>query len=312
MGNGLLRRKGDIRMRNPMRRRHLRFETREKENQKKRLYFAAGFLAFLVLFGSVAAIMMYRMYQENGGSFLGPVETTQPPEASDEAESVEYILPEVSGKENFLIACTPDDHSYVEFLVLVCVDMDQVTAHVCPLSPADTAQVQGISRTLSEHYLYAGGRQLQQAVAAMGGIPVDRYAIVTYSNFKKVFGLFGRSVEVDLPQAVTYETDTYSLSLPAGTQSINADTALKLMRAPVANAAENRAIVMCAMFDTFLTEENIVQGSELFAQVMDLIDTDITANDYASWTNALTVLARSGERQPSSQAELSDEVFHHE
>lgn len=300
-------------MRKPMRRRRLRFETREKENQKKRLYFAAGFLAFLVVFGSIAAVMMYRMYQENGGSFFGPVESTQPPEASDEAESVEYILPEASGKENFLIACTPDDHSYVEFLVLVCVDMDQITAHVCPLSPSDTAEVQGMSRTLSEHYLYAGGRQLQQAVASLGGIPVDRYAVVTYSGFKKVFGLFGKSVEVNLPQAVEYKTDTYSISLPAGTQSVNADTALKLMRAPVSNAAENRAIVMCAMFDTFLTEKNIVQGSELFTQVMDLIDTDITANDYAAWTNALTVLARSGDRRPADWVQNpSDAVFQHE
>lgn len=300
-------------MRKPMRRRRLRFETREKENQKKRLYFAAGFLAFLVVFGSIAAVMMYRMYQENGGSFFGPVESTQPPEASDEAESVEYILPEASGKENFLIACTPDDHSYVEFLVLVCVDMDQITAHVCPLSPSDTAEVQGMSRTLSEHYLYAGGRQLQQAVASLGGIPVDRYAIVTYSGFKKVFGLFGKSVEVNLPQAVEYKTDTYSISLPAGTQSVNADTALKLMRAPVSNASENRAIVMCAMFDTFLTEKNIVQGSELFTQVMDLIDTDITANDYAAWTNALTVLARSGDRRPADWVQNpSDAVFQHE
>ena len=296
-----------------MRRRRLRFETREKENQKKRLYFAAGFLAFLVVFGSIAAVMMYRMYQENGGSFFGPVESTQPPEASDEAESVEYILPEASGKENFLIACTPDDHSYVEFLALVCVDMDQITAHVCPLSPSDTAEVQGMSRTLSEHYLYAGGRQLQQAVASLGGIPVDRYAVVTYSGFKKVFGLFGKSVEVNLPQAVEYKTDTYSISLPAGTQSVNADTALKLMRAPVSNAAENRAIVMCAMFDTFLTEKNIVQGSELFTQVMDLIDTDITANDYAAWTNALTVLARSGDRRPADWVQNpSDAVFQHE
>lgn len=300
-------------MRKPMRRRRLRFETREKENQKKRLYFAAGFLAFLVVFGSIAAVMMYRMYQENGGSFFGPVESTQPPEASDEAESVEYILPEASGKENFLIACTPDDYSYVEFLVLVCVDMDQITAHVCPLSPSDTAEVQGMSRTLSEHYLYAGGRQLQQAVASLGGIPVDRYAIVTYSGFKKVFGLFGKSVEVNLPQAVEYKTDTYSISLPAGTQSVNADTALKLMRAPVSNASENRAIVMCAMFDTFLTEKNIVQGSELFTQVMDLIDTDITANDYAAWTNALTVLARSGDRRPADWVQNpSDAVFQHE
>lgn len=300
-------------MRKPMRRRRLRFETREKENQKKRLYFAAGFLVFLVVFGSIAAVMMYRMYQENGGSFFGPVESTQPPEASDEAESVEYILPEASGKENFLIACTPDDYSYVEFLVLVCVDMEQITAHVCPLSPSDTAEVQGMSRTLSEHYLYAGGRQLQQAVASLGGIPVDRYAIVTYSGFKKVFGLFGKSVEVNLPQAVEYKTDTYSISLPAGTQSVNADTALKLMRAPVSNASENRAIVMCAMFDTFLTEKNIVQGSELFTQVMDLIDTDITANDYAAWTNALTVLARSGDRRPADWVQNpSDAVFQHE
>ena len=266
-----------------------------------------------MVFGSIAAVMMYRMYQENGGSFFGPVESTQPPEASDEAESVEYILPEASGKENFLIACTPDDHSYVEFLALVCVDMDQITAHVCPLSPSDTAEVQGMSRTLSEHYLYAGGRQLQQAVASLGGIPVDRYAVVTYSGFKKVFGLFGKSVEVNLPQAVEYKTDTYSISLPAGTQSVNADTALKLMRAPVSNAAENRAIVMCAMFDTFLTEKNIVQGSELFTQVMDLIDTDITANDYAAWTNALTVLARSGDRRPADWVQNpSDAVFQHE
>ena len=300
-------------MRKPMRRHRLRFETREKEKKKKRLYFAAGFLAFLVVFGSIAVVMMYRMYQENGGSFFGPVESTQPPEASDEAESVEYILPEASGKENFLIACTPDDHSYVEFLALVCVDMDQITAHVCPLSPSDTAEVQGMSRTLSEHYLYAGGRQLQQAVASLGGIPVDRYAVVTYSGFKKVFGLFGKSVEVNLPQAVEYKTDTYSISLPAGTQSVNADTALKLMRAPVSNAAENRAIVMCAMFDTFLTEKNIVQGSELFTQVMDLIDTDITANDYAAWTNALTVLARSGDRRPADWVQNpSDAVFQHE
>lgn len=292
--------------------RSLRFETRRKENRKKKMYFAAGFLAFLVVFGSIAAAMMYRMYQENGGSFFEPVESTQPVETGSEAESVEFILPEVSGKENFLIACTPDDHSYVEFLVLVCVDMDQVTAHVCPLAPSDPAQVQGTTRTLSDHYQYAGSRQLQQAVAAMAGAPVDRYAVVTYSNFKKIFGLLGRSVEVNLPQAVTYESETYSISLPAGTQSINADTALKLMRAPVANAAENRATVMCSVIDTFLTEKNIVKGNDLFAQIMDLIDTNITANDYAGWTDALTVLARSGNRKPANWVQSpSDAVFKH-
>lgn len=291
----------------------LRFETRAREQSRKRLYFIAGFLAFLLVFGSIAGIMMYKMYQDNGGSFFGPVESTGDTGTTGESAGVEYILPEVSGRENFLIACTPDDRSYVEFLLLVCVDMDRVTAYVCPLSPSDTATAQGVTRTLSEHYLYAGGQQLQQAVAAMAGAPVDRYAITTYSSFKKVFGLFGKSVEVDLPQAVTYSTDTYSLSLPAGKQSINAETALKLLRAPVANAAENRARVMCALFDTFLTEKNIVKGSTLFTQVIDQIDTNITANDYAAWTDALTVLARSGSRQPASWVQSpTDEVFHHE
>ncbi len=291
----------------------LRFETKARTQSRKRLYFVAGFLAFLLVFGSIAAVMMYRMYQENGGSFFGPVESTQPESVSGEADSVEYILPEVGGKENFLIACTPDDHTYVEFLILLCVDMDSVTAHVCPLSPQSSAQAQGVTRTLSEHYLYGGGLQLRQAVAQMAGIPVDRYAIVTYSNFKKVFGLFGKSVEVDLPQAVEYECDTYSIALPAGTQSVNAETALKLLRAPVANADQNRAIVMGAMFDTFLTEKNIVKGSELFSQAVDLADTDITANDYASWTDALTVLARSADRKPADWVQdPSDAVFQHE
>lgn len=299
-------------MRGPRRRRTLKFETRKKEDHKKRLYFIAGFLAFLIVFGSIAGIMMYRMYHENGGSFFGPVATTEPESVSDDAESVEYILPTVSGKENFLIVCTPDDHSYVEFLVLVGVDMDQITAHVCPLLPSDPASAQGITRTLSEHYLYAGGPQLQQAVSEQWGIPVDRYAITTYSDFKKIFGLFGRSIEVTLPQAVDYTCDTYSIGLPAGTQSINADTALKLLRAPVSNAAENRAIVMCAMFDQLLTEKNIVQGSQLFSQVMDLLDTNITANDYATWTDALTVLARSEDRKPAEWVQNpSDAVFQH-
>lgn len=299
-------------MRGPKRRRSLKFETRAKENHKKRLYFVAGFLAFLLVFGSIAGIMMYRMYNENGGSFFGPVESDVSESASAEVESVEYILPEVSGKMNFLIACTPDTHSYVEFLLLVSVDMDQVTAYVSPLLPSDSATSQGATRTLSEHYQYAGGRQLQQAVADQWGIPVDRYAITTYTDFKKIFGLFGRSIEVNLPQAVDYSCDTYSISLPAGVQSVNADTALKLLRAPVANAAENRAIVMCAMFDQLLTEENIIQGSGLFAEVMDLLDTNITANDYAAWTDALTVLARSAERKPASWVQNpSDAVFQH-
>ena len=293
--------------------RSLRFETRAREQTKKKHYFIAGFLAFLLVFGSIAAAMMYKMYQDNGGSFFGPVETTEAESPTDETGGVEYILPEVSGKQNFLIACTPDDHSYIEFLLLVCVDMDHVTAYVCPLSPSSPAAVQGVTRTLSEHYLYAGGRQLQQAVSSMAGIPVDRYAITTYSSFKKVFGLFGKSVEVNLPQPVEYSTDTYSVSLPAGEQSVNAETALKLLRAPVENADENRAIVMAAMFDTFLTEKNIVKGSSLFTEVLNQVDTDITANDYAAWTDALTVLAKSGARQPASWVHNpSDGVFHHE
>lgn len=280
---------------NPFGKKGLKFTTKQSERVKRTRLFVVAFLAFVLVFGSISGFMLFHMYQENGGNFFAPADTTEPI-TQDNAESVEFVLPEVSGKANFLLVCGDEENGALYCASVVEVDMDRVRVRVSPLDSGEQATAAGITRTFAQQYTYGGVLQIKKAAQERYGIQIDKYLSASPAAFKKIFDKLGGSVEIDLPAAVEYKSTDYSLSLSAGVQSVNAETVLKLLRAPVSSQAQNRAAVICAIFDQMLVADTIAKAESLFPDLIDEVESDISALDFQNHTDALQVLARSDKR----------------
>lgn len=274
--------------------RSLRFETTKNKNTKKTSAFLLSFIAFVVVFGGLSVMLLIVNSGGDIDKMIG-IDKVKPTDEITSSNGSEMILPEVSGKANFLLVLEDDD--VLEMCAVVHADMDKLKLTVRVLNPDEKSG----DKTLQKSYSDGGLQGLKTAVEGTG-VEIDRYAATDEKGFRSIFKAVGNNVTVNVPQKINVSSDKMSLRLNEGEQKMTAVTLSKYLRcdSPSKEAKlKAQETVLCALLDQLINEDNLSQGENLFGTIVNELKTDISALDYVQNQSCLEVLVRSGKRQPT-------------
>lgn len=255
---------------------------KKKSNEQKILIVAlVAIVAFTIVFLSALAIKN----DFSAKKFFAPEEL----EITTEPEEEQLVLPEVSGKTNYVsLVCKGNELLFVE---LVQVDMDNVSCKVSALK-AETV-VDGAS--LAQLYKKSGSENVKKAVESLMGEEFDFYIDMQSDKFAEFFGDMG---EVYYPIAgdIIYKSGNkavnYSVKVKAGEQRLGGTQIINLVRYYLdsGNSSAANDLLLNSLLQQ-LNSTNLEKKEELFGRFVALADTNITVRNLSLADDKLFVLA---------------------
>ena len=132
-----------------------------------------------------------------------------------------------------------------------------------------------------------GGAEIAAALSEHH-VPVARWLTVTEDNFKVLVTNLGE-VEVVLPANVAFTADAVRYELTKGTQKMNGETLLNVMKRGFSGEAalSFQAEAVAAVLRRHLTVQTVERGEDFFSEIINLMNGNITAFDYAEYGPAI-------------------------
>lgn len=200
------------------------------------------------------------------------------------------ILPQVSGKNNFIILVSEENN--LLFTGIIQADMDNV-AYKASMLRADTV-VEG--EKLSTIFNKSGAENVKKAVESLLDTSIDYYISMESDKFTEVYEKFG---EINYPviNSIKYKNnDTavpFSVRVKEGEQSLKGSQIIGLMRyyLDVEKKPSFANDIMLAILTQQINENNYENKDELFEKFIASAKTNITVKNYSMAEDSLIVLS---------------------
>lgn len=277
-----------------------KFKTSRQDKKSDLLRFFLAFLAFAVVFGSVSAVVILKHNEISLKSIFSKEATTA---ESDETTTEEQPVSsaELSGTTNFLVFCSANDYSEMYFLHIIEADMDNCVLKVRPINP-DGKDADGKSyvQTLKE----GGAGKLVSAVEKKENVDIDKYVGSDAETFALAINYMD-GLEYTIDNRIEYRNNDYTLILTRGSQTIKGETLIKYFRyckTLGSDGMRTQAKLICAMLDSYITDENVDNGSRIYQKLLANLDSnsDISFFEAAQAMSTIKIFCDSPERQQST------------
>lgn len=200
------------------------------------------------------------------------------------------ILPQVSGKNNFIVLVSEENN--LLFAGIIQTDMDNV-AYKASMLRADTV-VEG--EKLSMIFKKSGAENVKKAVESLLNTSIDYYISMESDKFTEVYEKFG---EINYPviNSIKYKNnDTavpFSIRVKEGEQSLKGSQIIGLMRyyLDVEKKPSLANDIMLTILTQQINENNYENKDELFEKFIASSKTNITVKNYSMAEDSLIVLS---------------------
>lgn len=257
--------------------------SRVKSDLEQKILLAA--LAFIVVFTAVFLIIFGVRYDFSFKAFITPEDLI------DENNEIMEQLPEVQGITNYLLLMSNENTQELYVCTLLQVDMDTVSYKACTLDP-ETAE-NGVS--LADTYISMGAAGVSNSLSHLFGIEIDYYADFNYTDYESFFDYLG-SVNYTVLSDVRYKDTSrygYNIRVSEGNQSIDGDTAVKLMRYYVSQENNYSAVndIVLSAVSQHINAQNYEKRERAFSRFIEYTSTNITVRDFTAQQDNLAVLS---------------------
>ncbi len=242
-------------------------------------------LCFILIFTAVFVTFIAFKYDFSAQKFFKPdnmeiVENTE-----------EEILPEVSGKHNYLFVMYNGQTSEMYFSSLIQVDMDAVSYKVCTLDK----KTQINDKSLEDIYLSTGGAGLMKSLGEYFGINIDYYICENTNNYADVFDLMGR-VNYVVEEDIKYKDTSrygFNIKVKKGEQNLDGDKASKIIRYYLAEQKNYSAVndILLNSLSQQINEESFEKRERLFSTFIEKSETNISVKNFTQDIDNLKVLS---------------------
>lgn len=225
-------------------------------------------VAFLILLG-----VRYDSFSE---FIAGDDVTVEQTEVADD-----ILLPDISGRTNFLVLETDDEESTIHYMYLVQMDCDNMAYKACTLAPNMNID----DKSALDLYLTGGGALLQSSLTSYLGIDIDYFIDFKRSDmveFLNSFGSFIVPIKDNIMFNSGYDDDSYSIRVADGEQTISGSDAPNLLRYFVneqKNYANANEIVLYGLTQLF-NADNFEKCDQLFRLMITNSSSNITVRDF--------------------------------
>lgn len=257
--------------------------SRKKSDLEQKILLAV--LAFIIVFTAVFLIIFGVRYDFSFKAFITP-------EDLKEEENVEVEqLPQVQGKTNYLLLLSNENTEDLYFCALLQTDMDTVSYKACTIAP----QTQENATAISDIYQSLGAAGVANSLSRLFGIDIDYYADFNYTDYVDFFDYLG-SVNYTVLNDVRYKDTSrygYNIRISAGDQTLDGDSAVKLMRYYVSQENNFSAVndIILASVSQHINQENYEKRERAFSRFIEYAQTNITVRDFTAQQDNLTVLS---------------------
>lgn len=242
-------------------------------------------LAFIIVFTTVFVIFIGFKYDFSAKKFFTPDDLKVVAVENDD------VLPQVSGKKNYLFIMNNEDTKEMYFCTVIQVDLDTLSYKAATIK--NDTQIEG--KKLSEIYANAGGAGVQTNLNAYLGINIDYYVDESVNNFSDWFDSLGK-VNYTLIDDVRYKDTSrygFNIKLKSGEQVLDGDKASKLLRYFAGEGDNISAVndIFLAALSQQINAENYDQREKLFNVFIEKSETNFTVKDFTESVDGLKVLS---------------------
>lgn len=242
-------------------------------------------LAFIIVFTAVFVIFIGFKYDFSAKKFFTPNDLKVVEVENDD------VLPQVSGKKNYLFIMNNENTNEMYFCTVIQVDLDTLSYKAATIK--NDTQIEG--KKLSEIYANAGGAGVQTNLNAYLGINIDYYVDENVNNFSDWFDSLGK-VNYTLIDDVRYKDTSrygFNIKLKSGEQVLDGDKTSKLLRYFAGEGDNILAVndIFLAALSQQINAENYEQREKLFNVFIEKSETNFTVKDFTESVDGLKVLS---------------------
>lgn len=203
----------------------------------------------------------------------------------------EEILPEVSGKQNYLFITHNSQTDEMYFASLIQVDMDAVAYKICTLDKNTRVN----EKTIEEIYLNSGDAGLMNILSDYFGINIDYYINESTENYSDMFSLLGK-VNYIVGADVKYKDTSrygFNIKIKEGEQNLDGDKAIKLIRYYLEKEKNYSAVneILLNSLSQQINEENFEKRERIFHTFIEKSSTNITVKNFTQGVDNMKVLS---------------------
>ena len=259
---------------------------RDRSDDKRAVRRVIAALGAVLVLGVAVFFVVMAVNDFDFKKFIGAAEPLSTEDPSAEAQSTDpAAAPFTDGDAiNILILCS--EERAVTFCDIVSFSAAENSIRVKPVSPElkpDPAKADRIT----EIFYNFGVAEVAKALGVKY-VPIHRYLAVNESGFKKLVQGFG-NVDVYIPNPVDFSVDAIRYQYGKGNRSLSSDALLALMKYAYEgdNALAFQAAGVAAVISAALTPETLSEGESWFTELINQVDSNITAFDYANYRQRL-------------------------
>lgn len=256
--------------------------TKLKSDLEQKILFAG--LSFIVVFTIVFVAVFGIKYDFSVKKFFKP----------NNLEIVEEdntkILPNVSGKNNFLFILSNKDTDDVYVCSIIQADLDDLSYTVCTID--NETEIDG--NKISDIYKKGNAGNVLNAVNSLLGINIDYFIDQNIKQYRDLFDYMG-DINYTVAEDIRYKDNSYygfNIKVSSGNQKIDGDLSSKLMRYYL---TEKRYDIVNDLILSALSQqinpENYEKKEKIFSRLIDNSITNITIKDYNEADDQLKVLS---------------------
>ncbi|MBQ6421017.1 MAG: hypothetical protein IJK02_08105 [Clostridia bacterium] len=242
-----------------------------------------------VLVGGASFVILLARNDFDFSRFIGRRTETTTDETTSETETAGGGSAPLFSDENavnILFLCA--DEEKLDFCEIFSFSKAECSIKIKAIAPDLPLTYNGKKDALSGIYKSYSGSAVRDAIVGRG-IPIARMITAQESGFRQVIRLLG-PVTVDVPREADFSVDGIRYTLEAKPQEMTADTLLNYMTHAFSDD-ERVSIQAGAWADILrqhLTPENVERGESFFSKLINCVNTDISAFDYAEYRMPLS------------------------
>ena len=258
---------------------------RDRSDDKRAVRRVILALGAVLVLGVLVFLVVMALNDFDFNKFLGAAEPLSTEETSSEAPSADPAAPFTDSEAiNVLLLCS--EEKGVTFCDIVSFSAAENSIRVKPVSPELKLESGGASR-LAEIFYNFGAAEVARALSEKY-VAIHRYISVNEAGFRKLVQGFG-NVDVYVPNPVDFSVDAIRYQYGKGTHSMSSDALLAVMKQGYEgdDALAFQAAAVAAILKNALTKETFAKGESFFTELVNQVDTNITAFDHAGYAARL-------------------------
>lgn len=257
----------------------LEFKTDKEQAGRRKLTFGLFFGIGTVMLACVCLLLLLKEYDFDVDNIIGRVSETS--ETSNESTE-QVVKPE--GKANFLLLCSDDAGEKVHHVAILSVDLGKAKMTIKTVDAKKKVTVNSLTGDLSKQLSHGGMTQVVTAVEKLTETDISRYIRATDTSFKGLVKVFG-GVPCTVDKKISYSVDGVGYIIEKGTQTLTADMSYKYMyylSQQNENMPEKMSEFLTDMLCAFMTQSNFGRIDSIYKSLVNILDTDISAYDFAN------------------------------